>query len=100
MEVILSDFYLSWLRKPCFFHVTLQQNRNIEQFSHTGFQNGFVDFNLSFDGLFVVQVRKVVEGLGTGWTGVTVEHAFTRTGCWNCMDFIKNGNQLQDTKNI
>lgn len=81
-----------------FFHVTLQQNRNIGKFSHTGFQNGFVDFNLSFDWLFVVQVRKVEEGLRTGRTGVTIEHAFTRTGCWNCIGFIKNGNQLQNTK--
>lgn len=74
--------------------------KKYRKFSHTGFQYGFVDFNLSSDWLLVVRVRKVVEGLRTGGTGVTIEHAFARTGCSNCKDFIKNSDQLEDTENI
>lgn len=70
-----------------------------EKCSRTGFQNGLVDFNLSSDRLFVVQVRKVMEGFRAGWTGVTVGHAFTRTGCPPCLGFLKHSDQLEDIQN-
>lgn len=81
-----------------FWKSNLRAEQKYLKCSRTGFQNGLVDFNFSSDWLLVVQVRNVIEGFRAGWTGVTVGHAFTRTGCPPCVDF-KHSDQLEDIQN-
>lgn len=80
-------------------HLNVRAEQKYITCSHTGFQNGLVDFNLASDWLLEVQVRRVREGFGAGWTGVTVGHAFNRTGCPPRVDVIKHSNQLEKVQN-